>query len=486
MMYEPRPFRIFDLLLFLVVLAAAAGARAWYLCEFALCGDANASAIWRVQQATVPLQPVGEKTKDSDDLLVANIKEKGPLAGFVAYAPLKSESEVTAHTPPGYPIVRAYVEQAAGAFLTDRVTPVAAVRWLQVVLGTLTAGFYFLLARRAFDSTFVGFLAGVFCALNPFAVLNAAEVQDGVLASFAVAASLYLGVRAGQSGGALTSFLFGLFLAVTALVRAACLPFAIVALLWFLLRSRQLRSGWLVAAVSFLGFLGGLAPWGVRNYQLYEEPVPIVSSAWWHLWVGNNPLATGGSFESSMEAEYRERIGADRSGQLSMQKQPARYAELREEIVNEVSQSPLKTLERRLFAGLYFFTSQSVLNREGVMAGATQPSVEGQSEADLLQRRECASVALYGTLVGMLMLGVLGWRWSYGWRWSSLPLSLAVMWIPLPYLLGHAETLHGPRLPLDGALLTLAAFAIAYVLPGSSVREGMPEMSEAPVPSARL
>jgi 4-amino-4-deoxy-L-arabinose transferase-like glycosyltransferase len=477
-MYQPRPFRLFDLLLFLVVLAAAGGARAWYLCEFAQCGEADASAIWRVQQPTSPLQVVGAMPLASSELLVENIKQQGVLQGFRTVAPLKSEPEVTAHASPGYPVLRAYGERAAADFAGDRLTPVAAMRWLQALLGTLTAGFYFLLARRAFDSAFVGFLTGIFCALNPFAVLNTAELQDGTLASFVVAAALYLGVRAGQSGGALTSFLYGLFLAATALVRAVFLPFAIVALLWFLLRSRELRSGWLCAAVAFLGFLGGLAPWSVRNYQEYQEPIPIVTTAWWHLWVGNNPVATGGGFEPAMEAEYRERLGADRSGQLSMQTQPRRYEQLREEIASEVTNAPLQTMERRLFAGAYFFTSQSVLNRDNIMAGNVPASEEEGFEVNANRWRSWTMVSLYGTLVGMLLLGVLGWRWSYGWRWSSMPLSLAVMWIPLPYILSHAETLHGPRLPLDGVLLCLAAFAVAYVLPGSSVRAGVTNPDE--------
>ena len=54
---------------------------------------------------------------------------------------------------------------------------------------------------------------------------------------------------------------------------------------------------------------------------------------------------------------------------------------------------------------------------------------------------------------------------SNSWRHAALPSSLAVLWIPLPYLLGHAEALAGPRLPLDGVLLTYAAFALACLFP---------------------
>jgi hypothetical protein len=87
---------------------------------------------------------------------------------------------------------------------------------------------------------------------------------------------------------------------------------------------------------------------------------------------------------------------------------------------------------------------------------------------------------LYGSLFGMLLLGLLGWRWTYGWRAAAMPSSLALFWIPLPYVLSHAEALQGPRLPLDGVLLCYAAFAIVYLIPpiGVSLWAGAEEEGE--------
>src|SRR5438105_565379 len=78
------------------------------------------------------------------------------------------------------------------------------------------------------------------------------------------------------------------------LVRAALLPFAVVAVLWFLVRCRTLKRGWLCALLAFLGFANGLAAWTVRNFQTFHDAVPIADSTYLHLWIGNNPLATGG------------------------------------------------------------------------------------------------------------------------------------------------------------------------------------------------
>src|SRR5262249_50309832 len=113
--------------------------------------------------------------------------------------------------------------------------PELTVRWAQAGLGALTAALYFLFARRAFRSTLVGALAGLLCACHPFWVANCAEINDGTLASFLLAACLFLGARAGQERGPFTSLLYGLALAGAALVRAAWLPLAFAGLLWFLL-----------------------------------------------------------------------------------------------------------------------------------------------------------------------------------------------------------------------------------------------------------
>jgi len=45
-------------------------------------------------------------------------------------------------------------------------------------------------------------------------------------------------------------------------------------------------------------------------------------------------------------------------------------------------------------------------------------------------------------------------------------LALATIFIPVPYILSHAEGLVGPRLPLDGVLLTFAAYALSCMIPG--------------------
>jgi len=235
------------------------------------------------------------------------------------------------------------------------------------------------------------------------------------------------------------------------------LPFAFVGLMWFLIRSRALPSSWLCGLLSFLGFLTALAPWAVRNYQVMGEPVPVVSSTYLHLWIGNNPEATGGPATPEMLE------GAPAEKLRDAKNQQARYSMLAKDVSAEIRARPVTTMRRRMHAFLAFFVGDRWL-RDGTLAEWAAPEDEEPTYPAWLPRNYQG--ALQGALLGMLALALLGWRWSYGWRWESMPAMLAMVWVPLPYVLGHAEALSGARLPLDGLLMCYAAFALVGMIPG--------------------
>lgn len=452
---DNRRFGLLDFALFVVVLAGAGGARAWYLSETDE-GLGEGPVLVQAENA-------GER-----ESLVRNLQEH---RGFKAPAPLGAgePGEVTAHVSPGYPWLVALT-----ASWTDnwRVW----VLWMQCGLGTLTAGLYFLFARRAFHSNLVGFLAGLACAFYPFWIVNTAELADGVLATFLLSACLVLGARAGQEGGATASLLYGLALAALALVRAPLLPFAVVALLWFLLRCRELPRGWLFALLAFLGFGNGLVPWALRNYQEFGEIVPIVDSAFLHLWIGNDPRADGGPLYA---AELPPKLVRDLNlaspaaakaevARWQELPQPERYRRLASVVAGQIEDDPAGFLKRRLSAGLVFVFGADWFHGGHLLWRDNRSRSAEESWADPY------AACFYGSFLAMLLLAVLGWRWSYAWQPWGMPASLAVIWIPLPYILSHGGALSGPRLPLDGVLLCYAAFALACLLPGVGpfLREG--------------
>jgi 4-amino-4-deoxy-L-arabinose transferase-like glycosyltransferase len=451
-MNEARRFGVIDVLCMLLVVGSAAAARAGYV--VLATNHGNAAAPFEVQgqgprrALPGPTEPgLTEPQRTELEDLVQNLREQH---WFGCLAPLSDREEDTADRAPGHP----WLLGMAGRL--DR--PDMIVRWVQVGLGSLTVLCYFFFARRAFGSTLAGTLAGLLTALYPFWIVNTAELADGVLVSFLLAATLMLGTRGSQVGGAFVSALYGLALAGLAMVRAALLPFTVIAFVWYLARCRQVPGGGLAALLVLLGYANGLAPWALRNWQVFAEPLPIVDSAYLHLWMGNNPLATGATLDEdtlrkSLPKELREQLLDDRD-------QPHRYARLAPELLGQVAEDPSATLGHRLNAGICFLVGGSWLH-EHRLSTASDP---GEDIPEWLA--QSLEPSLRGSLLVMLLLATLGWRWSAGWAWQSRLATMAAIWIPLPYLLSHAEALSGPRLPLDGVLLCYAAFALCCLVPG--------------------
>ncbi len=455
-MNAPPPLALAGFLQLLLVVASAATSRIAYLTT--ATDNGRGSPVLVVQGAgprpELPPDavPRGQKQPTTLDNLVHNLTEQN---WYGALAPLANEEERTGHVAPGYPWLLAQLTRIDDA-------PDALVRWLQCVLGALTAGCLFLFTRRAFNSEVVALLAGLLAAVHPFWIINTAELNDGVLTTFLLTAALMLGVRGAQSGGAFTSLLFGLSLAGLAMMRAALLPFGVVGLLWYLYQCKHVRYGWFNAILAFLGFANGLAPWAVRNWSAFEEPVPIVTSAYLHLWIGNNPQATGAPMD---EAALRKSLPPERLAELLAEtNQAKRYARLGQDVLQEATRDPAATIAHRWQAGMKFLVGANWFAEQRMSRDLHDPpDHETTPPPDWLV--PYVEVWLQGSLLALVLLGWLGWRWSHAWQKNARLATLAFLWVPLAYLLSHAEDLSGPRLPWDAVLICYSAYALACLAP---------------------
>jgi hypothetical protein len=446
-----RPATLLTYLFGLLVLIVALGTRYYYLSEYQFL-DSDASKVWQVQGRGVVVTPPNRTELDQ---LVDNLKKDG-LAGFVAKTPLgPDKEEPTAHLSPLYPLMRAGIEKLAEDYKESiSFSKGSAVRYVHLILGALTCLCYYLVAWRAFgQNQLLALVVGLATAFYPFWIINTGELEDGVLASFLLAWSLSLGVYVGQKGGIVRSFLLGAVLAALALTRASMLPYAIVVQLWFFLRCRSVPNGSLSAIVCFAAFVGGLAPWGFHSFQRFNAPVPIVQSAWFHIWVGNNPKTDGGAYNWSMKSKLVE-LKPELAKQLEATPVHDRYSLLADNVTTEIIAHPSDTARRRLVAAMQFLFGTTEMNGTLYWPG------EKTAPAPLWLHS-----GMKLSLVAILLLALLGWRWSYGWKKQSAPLSLAVFWVPLPYLLSHADQLHSSRLPWDGVLIVLAAMGLLAMIP---------------------
>src|SRR5262245_8373038 len=403
MAQRPR-FGIVDLSLLLLTLAVAAGVRVVYVVSQADKGHTEGPLLVQDPSPRLTALPRdanlrGKSEPTEQDALVHNLRES---RWFGSLAPLASSEEKTAHTSPGYPWLLSWLTRLASGTEFD-----ALVRWIQCGFGALTAALYFLFAHRAFRSRVAATLAGLFCAVHPFWVINTAALNDGTLTAFMLALALYLGVLASQTGGAFPSLVYGLSLAGLSLLRAPLLPFAFVAVMWFLLRCRRVERGWLCALLAFLGFANGLGPWTLRNFHAFGEAVPLVDSAYLHLWMGNNDYADGGpQSEALLLAALAKQRGIDPENrkeleelrkELEQLKQPKRYRSLGKDVVDWARHHPAEFFEHRLEATVCFTFGHTWLKERHIARSSGEGPVEGWQ------------VLLLLVLLVVFPLAVLGW-----------------------------------------------------------------------------
>lgn len=190
---------------------------------------------------------------------------------------------------PLYPLICAAVYWVVGhpSLLAMQVVQSLAVipaAWLSFQLGSDIAG------RRA------GLLAAAGVALHPALLVFSLRLHPLWFDAILFLAALWATYRMRRSPTPRRLVLLGVLFGVATLSRSTAAVFLGVACLWLAWQwktpARQLLAR--VAIICGVALLV-VAPWLIRNAVVFQRPIGFVSTDGQNLWIGNNPLATGGA-----------------------------------------------------------------------------------------------------------------------------------------------------------------------------------------------
>lgn len=196
----------------------------------------------------------------------------------------------TAWEPPLYPYLIAGVFRLAGIY-----TQLSAFILLSInsLFSALTCIPIFLIARKCFSEK-VGVGTAWMWAILPSVMFWATRwVWETSLAALLMTAIFWLTLQLEEAEGAGPWIGFGLLWGVAALTNTSLLLFLPASGLWVCYRRAKARrslSGVLLASTFFLATL---APWLVRNYEVFGKFIFIRSNFGAELRLGNGPGASG-------------------------------------------------------------------------------------------------------------------------------------------------------------------------------------------------
>jgi 4-amino-4-deoxy-L-arabinose transferase-like glycosyltransferase len=192
-----------------------------------------------------------------------------------------ASGERTSLRPPLYPALVAGVWHVAGR------GNLQAVRFVQCLLGLLTAAMIVAIGRRAFDAR-IGRIAAAIVWLYPsFIYLNVTLLSE-TLFTFLLVLFLLLATALTRPSSTWTAIACGAALALGALTRSVLwpLPLALCPLLFVVARGTARRRMFTAAAV-FAGYVVVIAPWAVRNTRLQGVPEVVDTMGGMNLRMGN-------------------------------------------------------------------------------------------------------------------------------------------------------------------------------------------------------
>ena len=211
------------------------------------------------------------------------------VTGFGYADPFTGHSGPTAWVPPLYPLLLAGVFKIFGVYTAKSAWVILTIN---SIFSAATAPLIYEIAARCFQPTGrakkIALWSAWLWALYPAALQYAVHwVWDMALTAFLFSAVIVLALRVRGIGDEVTEpnpqstlrwSLFGLFWGMIALLNSTILLFLPVCGIWMLLgaaKKKNLGSAIGKAVIAAVIFLACLAPWMIRNWNVFHAFIPI-------------------------------------------------------------------------------------------------------------------------------------------------------------------------------------------------------------------
>jgi 4-amino-4-deoxy-L-arabinose transferase-like glycosyltransferase len=192
----------------------------------------------------------------------------------------------TSRRVPGLPLLVAIPLSLVGS-------NVIAIRIFMCLIGSLLVPACYLLTHSVTDSHKIGFIAAAIAAVFPTWVIPSGSVLTDIPAAALVTLMAWALIEGYRRHSLLWIIGAGIFWGTTTLVRPVALIYAPAILLWLLIVMRSWKSRFVAVVAVLAPFVLLLAPWTIRNMQVYGTFVLLSTQEGSELYVSNNPEATG-------------------------------------------------------------------------------------------------------------------------------------------------------------------------------------------------
>ncbi len=364
--------------------------------------------------------------------------ETGRIARSIAEGhgfgnPLSVETGPTAWLTPVYPYLLAGIFRLFGVYT---ITSAFVILSLNCLFSSLVCVPLFRIAERSFGRGTAVTACWIWAIYPYFIYLPSSFVWDTCLAALLATILFLWALRLRERSSLPEWFAFGAFCGLAALTNASTVVLAAILSTYALYPLLSNGKNWLrPASVVAIGLILVLLPWEIRNYRVFQAPVPLRNNFWLEFWVGND-----GNTQSWLDDSAHPTINKEEEARFLRLGEVAYMREKRRQSLDFLAHHP----------SLYVILC---LRRIGYLWSGFW-NLDPSNVHD--EFHGFANVYLTLAVTLAMLLGI--WRAFRSCRAALLPLLLVLLFYPFIFYITHPTIRY--RHIIDPEIVILAAFGL--------------------------